>query len=263
MPVVRKISANRNYNGRLKAQIERQVEMAALLDCPRVIRTGYSLDELFYADMEYIQGLDFVSFASIFPISTVVSSLNPALDFLIRMKRLSSSCIDEVTFREKIRQIEQRCMENPLIVARSELPLIFSFLNKGDWKDIPQSLSHGDFTLENMVFGNPRTCTFIDFGDGPLSSLWLDAAKLLQDCRSGWTIRSATSQAPSVRDSLVLTTRLLFNHLTAFIDDQFCDLSPRMAQLKVLQFARVLPYVQERSHAELIFEGINECMAER
>src|SRR6202007_385393 len=50
-----------------------------------------------------------------------------------------------------------------------------------DWDGIPESVCHGDMTLENLLLRKDRGAVFIDCDEPFVSSSWLDLAKLCQD----------------------------------------------------------------------------------
>jgi hypothetical protein len=120
-------------------------------------------------------------------------------------------------------------------------------LRSFDWAGVPQSLCHGDLTVENMLMCDDGGIVFIDLLDGNLDSVWMDVAKLLQDLHSGWSLRSVLWNGrpdPSAR-LLRTLTRYIADEIEERMVEIFPGLDAHLDQLRALQALRVLPYVRD------------------
>jgi tRNA A-37 threonylcarbamoyl transferase component Bud32 len=73
-------------------------------------------------------------------------------------------------------------------------------------KILPQSLCHGDFTLENLIYSKDNQFYMIDPSTGPHDSWIFDIAKMRQDFDGQWFIRNSnidlSVQLKTLRDQL-------------------------------------------------------------
>jgi tRNA A-37 threonylcarbamoyl transferase component Bud32 len=80
--------------------------------------------------------------------------------------------------------------------------------------EIPQSLCHGDFTLENILYSNGKFY-LLDAVTGPYDSWIFDIAKMRQDIDAHWFLRNSnielTVQLKILRDRLEFEFNQAFN----------------------------------------------------
>jgi len=255
---VRKVSASVAYNARFQQQIDKQKALAAVIATPSVLTEGKTGGLLWY-DMEYVQGHGFVSFAPLQAVSRIPEMVGQLTDPLHRLADTRSGSLDPQLFRAKMAELNTTVRSSPFYEAH-ELFLdgLFARLDREQWSGIPQTLCHGDLTVENMLIRDDGSIVFIDLLDGNLESVWMDVAKLIQDLESGWSLRSILWQErPDATAKLLKTiSHYLADEITSQMTELFPDLSPKLSALRALQALRVLPYVRDATIFTRVVAGL-------
>jgi len=130
-------------------------------------------------DMEYISGIDMKTFILRHDVKLLANSIIETVD---RFKYTSKSKNYANTYQEQLALID--C---------SELPFTSDELYIRLPKDLPQSLCHGDFTLENLLYSNGKFY-MIDTVTGPYDSWVFDIAKMRQDIDGHWFLRDGKTE---------------------------------------------------------------------
>jgi hypothetical protein len=115
-----------------------------------------------------------------------------------------------------------------------------------DWANIPETPSHGDLTLENILLTAGRSIAFIDCDDAFASSYWLGFGKLFQDMDGHWCIRTLYARnADSVRrlNAVQKLDQLAF-HFRLLAAEMDKGLPARLPQQAALGLFRALPYAR-------------------
>ena len=181
---VRKISSSEEYNQRLKKQADKQKEFEGIkVTSPKIWGEGYTEDNLFYFDMEYIKGITLSEYIKNIEIGRI-RNIAETLILNIFPKQEKSEVHQDI-FQEKIVSL-QNSLEplNNLIVNEA-----LSILQKHDWGEFVESPCHGDMTLENIIVKDDKLY-FIDFLDSFYDSWILDAGTLMQDIQVMWSYRN-------------------------------------------------------------------------
>ena len=154
---VRKISSSIEYNERLEKQASKQEKFKGIkIKAPKVLRKGYTNDDLFYFDMEYIKGItlsEYIKKIEIVKIRGIVETL--ALNILPESER-SETCQDIFYNKISLLQNELSSLNNPIVNEA------LSVLAHHNWSKFVISPCHGDMTLENIIVKDDKLF-FIDF----------------------------------------------------------------------------------------------------
>lgn len=179
---VRKTSSSIEYNERLQKQADKQNNYKN--DCikvPKVLKTGFDDNNLFYFDMEYIQGVTLSKYIESVEISEIKNLVKDIVDSIIAISKESANC--EEVFINKIQVLKQKLGNKNKIVNEA-----VSLLERHNWNKFTKTQCHGDLTLENIIVKNGQIY-LIDFLDSFYDSWILDAATLMQDVQTMWSYR--------------------------------------------------------------------------
>ncbi|GHD14297.1 phosphotransferase [Tianweitania populi] len=255
---VRKVSASPAYNARFRLQIEKQNALADVIATPRVLQQGEAGDLLWY-DMEYVQGHGFVSFAPLQAVASIPAMVERLTDPLHRLSATVSGSLDPALFHAKIAELKTSIAKSPFYDTEPQfLDALLEQLAAQAWTGIPQTLCHGDLTVENMLIRDNGSIVFIDLLDGNLESVWMDVAKLIQDLESGWSLRSILwHDRPDPTAKLLRTiSRYLAEEVTSQMTGFFPKLDAALPSLRALQALRVLPYVRDATIFSRVVSGL-------
>ena len=228
---VRKISKNVHYNKRLQKQMEKQVFFQTYsnkkIGTPKIIQSGYQSD-LFYFDMEYIQGSTLVEEImlstnlskitnDLLEIIKLISAIN--LGFDVSLSDAVSKKISEIQFEEDIL--------SKMIIKAKNMPTIAA------------TFCHGDLTLENIIYDrNIDKYYLIDFLDNFADHYWFDIAKIFQDVEGYWY----AFKNPEL-DKEVLKIKMFFINkvITSLLESNYLT---HHSFLNALNFLRIIPYAK-------------------
>ena len=216
------ISLMKDSNGKLfvrkEGNITRNYEKLKLLDKFKVPKVYDKTDNCI--DMEYLEGIDIAQYL-------VYYNNLPLIDFII----------------ETIRQFKETSL------LKDYTPAYSKHLDKVDYSDLPftkdelinklptmlpQSLCHGDFTLENILYTKTNEFYLIDCSTGEYDSWIFDIAKMRQDLDAQWFIRNTNLKLDSIL--LTIKNKLKEEFLEAFDDNIY-----------ILMLLRVFIYCQPHS----------------
>jgi hypothetical protein len=253
---VRKISQDAEANTRLQIQCAKQKEWALIPDrviqCPQIYRDGF-LNGLFFFDMEFIQGLDGVSFlssANQYEVKHFCDVISMNFRFIsgrtTDQKLLSSECLLSLYFNKLLSIFDKSQFEFPLELQAK----LFLRLKEFVGVEIGAStLCHGDFTLENLIVTNDGGVFACDFLDSPFEHYWQDIAKLFQDIEGGWYLRKHAQ-----------ISRYVLSYLNQRIRADIGELAPQYMKvhsvLMAINFARIIPYAQNQMDHDFIISRI-------
>ena len=243
---VRKTAANAGASARLKAQADKQHAFWMFgLPFPKVRAQAIDAAGIGSFDMNYIPGrtiADAVMNSGLFDPAAVVKAVE-RLMWLFSAQR--GAPIEPEIFRTKIaeasgrmlRETEDGQLLDAMRTCAKELLL-------RDWSAIPETPSHGDLTLENILLTAGKSIAFIDCDDAFASSFWLDFGKLFQDIDGHWCIRSlyGESAEPVRRLNASQTLEKLGLHVRRLAAEMDADLPARLPQLAALGLFRAIPY---------------------
>lgn len=236
---VRKVSPSTSYNQRLENQMRKQASFFKSFDeirTPAILRSGYKGD-LFYFDMEYIDGNSMSDKVN----KEDIRSLDPYLNTIL--KYLSSQ---EYSKTKDLTGHISKKVEG----ARSIMPQYsnyFDYILDYSWDKIPfNGFCHGDFTFENLIILNKQVF-FIDFLDTFVESVLLDISKLLFDVRYFWSKRDSKRKTIIKNiyiDNLIVKT------------DLYRENYETINRLLVLDILRVIPYCKDK----YLLDYLQDCL---
>jgi len=157
--------------------VERNYEKLATLHS-----SGYPVPQIInkqddVLDMEYIHGLDIRSYLLT---NNPKKLVNFIIETINRFQATSKAKNYYETFYDKLLFVD---VDSYLPFTRNEL------LNKLPI-ELEQSVCHGDFTLENIIYGQDDNFYLIDVSTGVYDSWIFDLAKLRQDLDGKWFMRN-------------------------------------------------------------------------
>ncbi len=251
---VRKAASSPVGNERLRRQVAKQTAFAAAaglsLRTPRILGEG-TIDERYYFDMEYVRGLDGVSYLRQASYPDVVRFGDRLCEYLLLaaeqpplMPSASASLFESLY--NKICDVQRTTQR----IAPHDLSRLFLALDR--LRNLPQmnpTLCHGDLTLQNMLIDDDGTIWVVDLLDAPFEHYWQDVAKLQQDLSGGWYLLQQAPIAQCVLD--YLRQRLIATAVR---------LMPSYAEVHSLlvacTFVRILPYAHTPEQIEFVTRRI-------
>lgn len=185
---VRKISKSKEYNDRLKKQcIKQQNDINGYFSPVKVLRKnniGDDVNDLFYFDMEYIQGNELyreVEKLTLVEIKDLAEKFVFEL-FFNHKTIMNKSASKELEFIDKIKLLKKK--------IGKEYTDSIKILNQYNWLKIELSYCHGDLTFENIICDLKGQYYLIDYLDSFYDTKWIDIAKLFQDLECYWSWRN-------------------------------------------------------------------------
>ena len=247
---VRKISKDKAYNSRLKAQCKKQaVFTSKFIKAPEVYRQGYTEDELFYFDMEYIQVMTLSEYIKTMEIGKIkglveslVFSLVPEEQEKVTEKEKKQA---KFIFSNKITELKQVLGERNEPVIDKALHL----LENHDWSVMKPSLCHGDMTLENIIIKNDRLY-YIDFLDSFYDSWFLDIGTLLQDVQVMWSYRFQNEVSMNTVLRLIVFRDLLLDEVNKIEPSYVLEIYYALLQ----KLVRIFPYTTDKDTYQFLIK---------
>lgn len=224
---VRKVSPNSTYNNRLIKQINKQKKFKNnILKTPKVFDHG-TLGNLYYCDMEYIQGVSLNDYVKRENIKNIKSKFEKIFDFIENNNSLDENIEEFIINKIKSLQIG------------SEFNYYKDYCLDYDWKKVNKSYCHGDLTFENIIISN-ETIYLIDFLDSFVDTKVADVSKILQELYAFWSLRASPNK---------------FNIKYIMIDEMLRERNiVSLASIKflILNLLRIIPYSNKKDNAFLL-----------
>lgn len=244
---VRKISKDKDYNERLKAQSQKQAAFNGdPVKAPAVLRQGYTEEGLYFFDMEYVQGITLAEYIKTMEIGKVKGLVESLVSSLIP-KTSISECKSDVLqiFAKKLSELRKTLSvhNNPVIDQSLDL------LEAHDWSKLTYSQCHGDMTLENIIVKNDKLY-FIDFLDSFYDSWFLDIGTLLQDVQVMWSYRFQETVSMNTVLRLIVFRDLLIDEIKKVNPAYVVEIYYSLLQ----KLIRIYPYTKD----ELTYNFLNE-----
>ena len=171
-------------------------------------------------EMEYINGLDMATFLT----NASKKDIYKLIDFLFDYINYCLNNSNPYNFKKE-----------PDVKIQNLKPFInLNELKKDYDYCMPESLIHGDFTLENIIFFDDKFY-LIDANPTDLSSIHFDANKLRQDIDSFWFVRDKKPSLELRMNCLVISKELKKRFTFMKKDTIF-----------ILMLSRILPYTKEQ-----------------
>ena len=254
---VRKISKNFQYNERLKKQCEKQKNYKGDYSFTPVIFNEGIIDDLYYFDMEYIVG-DITS--SLLMKSWPIGKINSLTDFLVNVikENKESEVIDSnvsVIVENKIKNLFDKVK---LHRDDGAIKTAFKILSEHNWSNLRKSKSHGDFTLENIIYSTNNEFYLIDFLDAFYDTWISDASKVLFDLLIGWSFRMEFVKTDAVSENTKVRVLLLSKQFIERFDNILDDdkLWEDIYSYFLLELLRVIPYITDKKIFSFIHKSL-------
>jgi hypothetical protein len=230
--VVRKISSSINYNNRLIKQYKKQKNFKHnLFLTPKIFNSGYCKD-LFFFDMEYINGVRLADYISKISISTIEHLVSPLISLIPQTwDPIGSTDVFEIKLSELSTLLKS--------IKINFLPQTIDILKKTEWSEMPRStLCHGDLTFENIILKD-NNFYLIDFLDSFYESWIIDLSKIFQDIELNWAYRYII-----INENLNLRLLIIRQLINQFIQEHSKNktLQYLLHRLLMLNILRVIPY---------------------
>lgn len=231
---LRKTSASNNYNHRLLAQIDKQIQFSHFIlkniQTPKILNINKT--NLFYFDMEYISALSFETFletASKRDLDFILNTLFDYFDFLTDCHKMYSQDIARNKIIDKLQSLKNKTDYDNYI------EYLIDWVTKETIR-IPKTFSHGDLTFSNILFHSNRLY-FIDFLDVFIDTFLLDLIKLKQDLFYKWNIKIQNIKSSRLEQ--------VYKYLWNKINEKYFFYlnSQEFKILDVLNALRILPYI--------------------
>lgn len=199
--------------------LERMQILSTIVKMPKILDSGYER-----IDMEYIRGLDVCSYL-------MYNKPDKLIEFIIDIldKFSADSTIKDYTktYHDKLSEIDFQHFPFTLEALLDRLP-----------KEVPQSIYHGDFTLDNIIYKESEDAFYmIDPLTSEYDSYVFDIAKLNQDLICGWFNRDR-------KINLGSKMRIIYDAISYDYD------CAKYNMLTIVMLLRVFPYcktVQDQS----------------
>jgi RIO-like serine/threonine protein kinase len=174
-------------------------------------------------DMEYISGLDMKSYINIYTIDRF-------LEYVFNLVEQFSVNSNSKNYRDTYyKKLEWMDKSNPFSFTKNELIERLP-------KILPQSVYHGDLTLENIIYSKNDKFYMIDGSSIDYDSWVFDVCKLRQDLKCNWFMRN------NISNNLLHYTKIIDNTLIQKYNHLNND------NLLILMLLRVYPYTKVDSH---------------
>lgn len=244
---VRKIAANKEYNNRLRLQAEKQRKYDNVeLKTPKVLKDGY-IGEVYYFDMEYVQGITLAEYMSRIEIGKVRNIAERIIKSVVPTN-LEFGEIDETIFVDKIDDLDTKLRDkrNPVIDEA------ITILKKHPWDSFICSPCHGDLTFENIIIKDNQLY-LIDFLDSFYDCWILDVSTLLQDSQVLWSYRYDDEININTLIRLKVFRDVLMESLIQNVGDKAIEVYYAL----LLKLIRIYPYVTD----DITYEFLNKKTA--
>lgn len=249
---VRKISKDKAYNNRLRAQSEKQASFSGdPIKTPKVLNDGYTETGLYFFDMEYIQGVTLAEYIKTMEIGKIkglveilVNSLVPKTQTILSAEQ-KKSIVD--IFSKKLSSLRKVLAGNNEVANKA-----LNLLDIHDWSKLIPSQCHGDMTLENIIIKNDQLY-FIDFLDSFYDSWFMDIGTLLQDIQVMWSYRFQDEVSMNTVLRLIVFRDLLLDEIKKLDSSYVIEIYYSLLQ----KLIRIYPYTKD----ELTYQFLNEKTA--
>jgi len=253
---IRKIASGPCDNGRLQAQVDRQVayrRRIGFVNVPEVLGSG-EFEGRFYFDMQVVDGFDAATYlrtASFDAVAAVTQTLRELIRCSASQGPLTEHGLDlRQGLKAKLDELRTRLPD-----AGAETDAALDHLERlvADVPaDLAPTLCHGDMTLDNLLVDRGGEVWVLDLTPPPFEHVWFDVAKLLQDLHGGWYLRSGRAMSAGVR-SYVLDAVVAAADPTGFAEHR--------RLLVALMFARILPYVRQEVYRDFVLGRLGSLLA--
>ena len=259
---VRKKSYSAAYNLRLERQIEKQKRLAGIIPLPAIFNVSME-NKLIQFEMEYIKGKDF-------RLQFLDERVLWYVEFMDKLMFFFNLCANTATgfvpveyidtkigsLRDRLRDVpqylEHRALIDRALKAASDLRS----------SPMPDTVCHGDMTLENIIFREDGSFVFLDVLDGDISSFWLDISKMFFDLDIGWSLRHDLWRDEITHETrlVAMLTKYLQEELRKKVSAVYPELVAALPSLVIFQGLRVLPYAKDSVTSQKIIASLGKTV---
>jgi tRNA A-37 threonylcarbamoyl transferase component Bud32 len=182
--------------------------------------------------MDYINGQDMKSYL----LTATEKEIQNLIDFI---SGYVNWCLDNSTNVDFYEQVYSKIM-----TLGNDINI--SYLLKEKWSDIPQSLIHGDFTLENIMYANGKFY-LIDANPTELNSVYFDINKLRQDLDCLWFVRNEKEK---------IHYKIVCEKISKELKKRFNFM--QKDTIMVLMLSRILPYTKDSDTKDFLYKEIEK-----
>lgn len=241
---VRKTAGSAAYNERLIAQANKQSTFQmGVIKAPKVLNQGYTKNGLFYFDMEYIAGITLSEY-----IQTIeIGKLKYLVDIIVTnmIPDAKNNTNAQQIFQQKIISLRMTLKKQNNSVINEALDI----LQNHDWSVFPQTICHGDLTLENVIVKDNQLY-LIDFLDSFYNCWILDMGTLLQDVQTLWSYREYKQLDINTTIRLIIFRDLLLDAVKNKVGNQYREVYYAL----LLKLIRIYPYTQDEKTYQFLTE---------
>ena len=203
------------------------------------------------ATMEFISGLDFVTFTSQACYNDFENAINKIAEMIrSEFKNSNMTKFPKEKWLEKVDSVIKGSKKNS--VSSDLLEMISAFLTDSIPDMIEIGNCHGDLTFSNVIVERDGTVCLFDFLDPPITTPYEDVSKLLQDVEFFWTLKKYQGVCDETRVRIMwsYSKNLILENLKDFLDLRV------LAMFQVMTLMRIIPYTHEESTIEYLIECI-------
>lgn len=248
---VRKISANKDYNQRLKNQENKQkffCEKKQSVKIPKIINNGYTEEGYYFFDMEYIQGITLAEYIKTVEIGKIRQICETIVtDVMSVSNRGQALGASEKAFVEKVEKLRIELSDENNDVIDMALEIV----KQHDWNRFEETSSHGDLTMENIIIKDNQIY-YIDFLDSFYDSWLLDMATLLQDSQTMWSYRYLDKIDINTTIRLLLFRDILLDNVIKYDPSLVIEVYYAL----LFKLVRIYPYVTDKKTYTYLNEKI-------
>ena len=249
---VRKISRNKNYNKRLKIQMEKQNAFCSeLIYTPKIYRWGKTEEGFFYYDMEYVDGITLAELIKTIEPGKIRSYVETIVEEVFIREPDVDANTNENAFENKINELRNILKES----RNGAVDKALEMLAEHQWDDIPNNICHGDLTMENIIIQNERIW-LIDFQDSFYDSLFIDAGALIQDAWLLWSYR----YEKKVDVNTVIRNAIFYDSLMKKIEQMYPNNYIETYYILLLKLIRIYPYACDDQTYDFLNINIQKVM---
>ncbi len=249
---VRKVARDPASSERLRRQMAKQLLFrglaAEIVSTPAVLDHGEHEGRFFF-DMEFIRGMDGVSYLRRATYADVVSFADRFCGYLATVAERPPARPLDLTLFDALYDKLCAVQRKTAAIESETLVQLFIALERLRGLSLQPTLCHGDLTLENIVIDDQRRLWMLDMLDSPFEHYWQDVTKLHQDLEGGWYLMR---EAPIARCVLDYISRRLMA-ATVKLDPHYEKIH---AVLIACTFVRILPYVRTANEKQFVTQRI-------
>lgn len=182
--------------------------------------------------MEYVNGQDMKSYL----LSATDADIDRLVDFITEYVEW---CLDNSINVDFYEQVYSKIMTLGKHINISNLL-------QEKWSGMPQSLIHGDFTLENIMFANDKFY-LIDANPTDLNSVYFDINKLRQDLDCLWFVRNEKNK---------LHYKIVCDKISGRLKKRFNFM--QKDTIMILMLSRILPYTKDSDTMDFLYKEIEK-----